>query len=101
MAAIGCSAVAELLRLARAAEKGEGVRLPRTLPTLLRAGLAEADSAGLIVYDRVPRVPRELARRFPPSLAAEHSRWRLTANGEQRHQGQRRPLAEGEGEGHA
>ena len=36
VAAIGSSAVAELLRLVRAAEKGEGVRLPRTLPILLR-----------------------------------------------------------------
>ena len=75
VAAIGSSAVAELLRLVRAGEKGEGVRLPRTLPTLLRAGLVKAESSGLIVFDRIPMVPLELRWRFPPVLAAEHSRW--------------------------
>lgn len=75
VAAIGSSAVAELLRLVRAAEKGEGVRLPRCLPALLRVGLVKADSAGLIVFDRIPAVPLELRWRFPPSLGSEHSRW--------------------------
>jgi hypothetical protein len=74
VAAIGSSAIAELLRLVRAAEKGEGVRLPRTLPILLRAGLAKAETAGLVVFDQVPMVPLELRWRFPPLLAAEHSR---------------------------
>jgi len=75
VAAIGSSAVAELLRLVRAAEKGEGVRLPRTLPILLRAGLVGAESAGLIVFDHIPAVPVELRWRFPPGLSAEHASW--------------------------
>ena len=75
MAAIGSSAVAELLRLVRAAEKGEGVRLPRTLPALLRVGLVRAESSGLVVFSRIPVVPIELRWRFPPSLGAEHARW--------------------------
>ncbi len=75
VAAIGSSAVAELLRLVRAAEKGEGVRLPRTLPTLLRAGLVKAETAGLVVFDHVPMVPSELRWRVPAVLAAEHSSW--------------------------
>jgi len=99
VAAIGASAVAELLRLVRAAEKGEGVRLPRTLPLLLRVGLVRAESAGLIVFNRVPAVPRELRWRFPPSLGSEHSRWLLSPNGENGHQHQSDPLANGEGEG--
>ena len=78
VAAIGSSAVAELLRLVRAAEKGEGVRLPRTLPSLLRVGLVKAEASGLVVFDRVPAVPIELRWRFPPSLGSEHARW-LTA----------------------
>lgn len=83
VAAIGSEAIAELLRLVRAAEKGEGVRLPRSLPTLLRFHLARAESSGLIVFNRVPAVPRELRWRFPPSLAADHTRWvGLAANGE-------------------
>ncbi len=73
MAAIGASAVAELLRLVRAAEKGEGVRLPRCLPILLRAGLVEAEPGGLVVFDRIAEVPLELRWRFPPALAAEHA----------------------------
>ena len=75
VAAIGSSAVAELLRLVRAAEKGEGVRLPRSLPLLLRVGLVKAETAGLIVSDLVPMVPTELRWRFPPALAEEHTRW--------------------------
>jgi hypothetical protein len=73
VAAIGSSAVAECLRLIRAAEKGEGVRLPRTLPSLLRAGLAQIESAGILVVDRFPEVPVELRWRFPPALGLEHS----------------------------
>ena len=75
VAALGSEAIAELLRLVRAAEKGEGVRLPRQLPQLLRARLVDATSGTLVVSDRVPVVPRELRWRFPPSLAAEHARW--------------------------
>jgi hypothetical protein len=75
VAAIGSSAVAELLRLVRAAEKGEGVRLPRALPALLRVGLVKAETSGLVVFDHIPPVPVELRWRFPPSLGAEHSTW--------------------------
>lgn len=99
MAAIGSSAVAELLRLVRAAEKGEAVRLPRTLPVLLKAGLIKAETSGLVVFDRIPAVPIELSWRFPPSLGSEHSRMLSTANGENGHQHQSDPLADGEGEG--
>ncbi len=75
VAALGSGAIAELLRLVRAAEKGEEVRLPRHLPQLLRAGLVTASSGSLQVSNRIPPVPRELRWRFPPSLAGEHSRW--------------------------
>ena len=75
VAAIGAGAVAELLRLARCAERGEPVRLPRNLPILLRTGLARATSAGLLVSLMVPAVPREMRWRFPPSLHADHTRW--------------------------
>jgi hypothetical protein len=74
VAAIGPSAVAELLRLVQAGSRGEDVRLPRYLPTLIRAGLAKIESDAVSVVDRIPAVPLELRWRFPPSLAAEHSR---------------------------
>ena len=74
VAAIGSSAVAELLRLV-GRPRGEGVRLPRTLPILLRVGLVKAETSGLVVFDHIPVVPVEMRWRFPPSLGAEHSRW--------------------------
>ncbi|MGB7860699.1 MAG: hypothetical protein WBM90_09400 [Acidimicrobiia bacterium] len=76
MAAIGAGAVAELLRMVRAAEKGEEVRLPRSLPLLLKTGLVGVDSGWLTVVRTIPEVPIELRWRFPPSLAAEHSAFR-------------------------
>lgn len=100
VAAIGSAAVAELLRLVRAAEKGEGVRLPRYLPSLIRTGLVKADSGGLVVLDHVPPVPTSLRWRFPPSLAADHSRWLgLSPHREAGHQHQGDHFADGEGHG--
>lgn len=75
VAAIGTGAVAELLRMVRAAELGEAVRLPRHLPGLLRSGLVRANNEGLLVSARIPMVPHKLRWRFPPSLLSEHSRW--------------------------
>ena len=99
VAAIGSSAVAELLRLVRAAEKGEAVRLPRTLPILLKTGLIKAETSGLVVFDRIPAVPIELSWRFPPSLGSEHSRMLSAADGQDGHQHQSDPFANGESEG--
>lgn len=75
VAAIGPGAVAELLRLVRAAGRGEPVRLPRHLPALLRAGLVTVNEGCLEVTERLPAVPPELRWRFPPSLAADHQRY--------------------------
>lgn len=75
VAALGSEAVAELLRMVRAAEKGESVRLPRHLPQLLRVGLVTASSGGIKLSPIIPPVPAELRWRFPPSLAGDHSRW--------------------------
>jgi hypothetical protein len=75
VAALGSEAIAELLRMVRAAEKGEGVRLPRHLPQLLRAGLVTATSGAITVSRVIPPVPPALRWRFPPSLAGDHARW--------------------------
>jgi hypothetical protein len=75
VAALGPSAVAELLRLVSAAGKGEEVRLPRYLPHLLRAGLVRIVDGTLAVESLVPVVPAEMRWRFPPDLAAEHTAW--------------------------
>lgn len=73
VAALGPSAVAELLRLINAASKGEEVRLPRYLPHLLRAGLVELRDGSLAVVQRVPPVPREMRWRFSPDVSAAHA----------------------------
>lgn len=75
MAAMGPGAVAELLRLVRAAGKGEEVRLPRHLPQLLRAGLVSIVDGKLSVVERIPLVPPELRWRFSPEIASEHGLW--------------------------
>lgn len=75
VAALGPGAVAELLRLVRAAGKGEDVRLPRYLPHLLKAGLVTISDGVLAVSSRIPTVPSEMRWRFPPDLAAEHAAW--------------------------
>jgi len=80
VAALGPSAIAELLRLVSAAGKGEEVRLPRYLPHLLRAGLVKIVDGTLAVASLVPTVPAEMRWRFPPDLAAEHAAW-LDRNG--------------------
>lgn len=84
MAAIGAGAVAELLRLIRAASKGEDVRLPRHLPMLLRLGLVTVRHGALEVGALLPEVPTELRWRFPPSLAADHSRHVVPEGSDQR-----------------
>ncbi len=73
VAAIGPGAVTELLRLVRAAGKGEEVRLPRHLPTLIKAGLVTISDGALVVHGCLPVVPHELRWRFPPNLAQEHT----------------------------
>lgn len=72
VAAIGAGAVTELLRLIRAAQRGELVRLPRNLPSLMRVGLVRVTDGSIVVPSRLPLVPIEMRWRFPPSLAAEH-----------------------------
>ena len=75
VAVLGPSTVAELLRLVRAAERGDEVRLPRNLPALLRTGLVKVVDGSLAVAPRLPAVCEEWGWRFPPARAAGHRRW--------------------------
>lgn len=79
VAALGPGAVAELLRMVNAAERGEEVRLPRYLPHLLRADLVSIIDGKLAVVSLIPPVPAEMRWRFPPDVAAQHAEW-VTAN---------------------
>lgn len=73
VAALGPGAIAELLRLVKAAETGDEVRLPRYLPQLLKTGLVKVIEGRLAVVSRIPPVPIEMRWRFSPDLAMEHS----------------------------
>lgn len=72
-AAIGPTALCDLLRLARAGASGRRIPLPDRTSALLTLGLAHRDGSGRIaVADRLPAVPDHLLHRHPPSLRREH-----------------------------
>ncbi len=68
IAAIGPGAVADLLRLAAAAQSGRSLPIPVHLPTLLRERLARYDNGTLFVPDRIPPLPPSLANRLAPPI---------------------------------
>ncbi|MGI9648347.1 MAG: hypothetical protein ACR2OI_07485 [Acidimicrobiia bacterium] len=76
-AAIGASAVSDLLRLIRAAEKSQPIKRPVNTPALARCGLVMGDSRGVWVRATVPELPPFLLRRLPAYLREELSRVRV------------------------
>ena len=72
VAAIGPGAVADLLRLAAAAQSGRSLRRPTNLPSLLREGLVSHTNGTLFVPETVPPVPMRLVRGMPPALRRAH-----------------------------
>jgi hypothetical protein len=78
VAAIGPSAVADLLRLAVAARRGRALPRPLHLPTLARHDLVRTERGGrILVRSTIPPLPATHARRLPPALREEHRlvRW--------------------------
>ena len=74
-AVIGPGAVADLLRLATAAQRGRSLRRPVHLGLLVHLGLVAASEGRLLVRTTVPPIPRILAsRRLTPDLARQHRR---------------------------
>ena len=70
---IGPGAVADLLRVAAAAQRGRPLKLPMYLPTLIREGLAHVDRTGTVrVCDRVPPLNPAQVRRLSPALRRRH-----------------------------
>jgi hypothetical protein len=72
VAAIGPGAVADLLRLAAAAQSGRSLRRPTHLPSLLKEGLVSHAGGNLYVPESVPRVPSRLVNSMPPALRRAH-----------------------------
>jgi hypothetical protein len=72
---IGPGAVADLLRVAAAAQRGRPLKLPMYLPSLIREGLAHLEDDGAVsVCDRVPLLNTKQVRRLPPNLRRRHQR---------------------------
>jgi len=74
IAVLGPGAVADLLRLTAAAHSGRSLKEPIHLPALVRLGLVGWENGSISVTDRVPPVPDDLVRRFPPALRRAHAR---------------------------
>jgi hypothetical protein len=74
-AAIGPGAVADLLRLAAAAERGRSLLRPVHLDTLLRHRLVVCVRGTIVVPAEVPRVPRSLLAALPVSIRREQQEW--------------------------
>jgi hypothetical protein len=70
---VGPGAVADLLRLAAAAQSGRPLKMPLNLPSLFREGLAHPTRQGTIrVHPRVPVLTPVQVRRLPPRLRRAH-----------------------------
>jgi hypothetical protein len=70
--ALGPTAIADLLRLGRAATRGASLPLPLGLPRLLAVGLVHHTGRTVVVPTRVPPVPERLLARMPVHLREQH-----------------------------
>ncbi len=75
---IGPSAVADYLRLVRAAEKGTEIKRPRSLDRLARDELVRVSERGLEVRTTVPPLSVEQVMRLTPSVRRRHAAWRIS-----------------------
>ncbi len=73
-AAIGPGAVADLMRLAVAAQRGRSLPLPTNLPLLSREGLVSWSGGQLLTGTSIPPLPTRHLRQMPPSMRREHQR---------------------------
>ncbi len=71
-AVIGPGAVADLMRLAVAAQRGRSLPLPISTGVLVREGLVAWKRGRLLAGASVPPVPTRHLRRMPPALRREH-----------------------------
>ncbi|MEA2002303.1 MAG: hypothetical protein U9N84_10535 [Actinomycetota bacterium] len=71
-ATIGPGAVADLLRLATAAQRGRSLRRPTHLHVLVRAHLVHVRAGHVFVRTRIPRLNSIHIRLLPPDLRRSH-----------------------------
>ncbi len=68
---LGPGAVADLLRLATAAQRGRSLPRPVHLEELARVGFVRETASAVLVRTSIPAVPAQLRRRLPPRLQRE------------------------------
>jgi len=73
-ATIGSGAVADLMRLAVAAQRGRSLLLPTSTGLLAREGLVRWSRGRLLASMSVPPLPDCHVQRMPPLLKREHRR---------------------------
>ena len=71
-ATIGPGAVADLLRLATAAQRGRSLRRPTHLHVLVRVNLVHADGDHIFVRTKIPQLSPLHVRLLPPELRRAH-----------------------------
>ena len=71
-AAIGSGAVADLMRLAVAAQRGRPLLLPTSTALLTKEGLISWNRGRLLARVSIPPLPDRHLRGMPPSLRREH-----------------------------
>jgi hypothetical protein len=71
-ATIGPGAVADLLRLATAAQRGRSLRRPTHLHVLVRANLVHTQGGQLFVRTKIPQLNTIHIRLLPPDLRRSH-----------------------------
>ena len=71
-ATIGPGAVADLLRLATAAQRGRSLRRPTHLHVLVRANLVHVTHGRVFVRTRIPQLTIIQTRMLPPDLRRAH-----------------------------
>jgi len=76
-AVIGPGAVADLLRLAAAARRGDQLKRPLHLSVLAQEGLIIAHGGQVLVRPTIPPLAAEHTRRLPPLLRREHRNLRF------------------------
>jgi hypothetical protein len=72
-ATIGPGAVADLLRLATAAQRGRSLRRPTYLHVLVRANLVHVRQGNVFVRTRIPQLSPIHLRLLPPDLRRCHT----------------------------
>ena len=78
---LGPGAVADLLRLATAAQRGRSLTRPIHLATLARHGLVIFDGDVVMVRTTIPPLEHRQVTMLPPALRRRHASYRLSQPG--------------------